>query len=150
MVDDRAVIERARPPYLHPSVMMAVFVGGVLGTLARYGFETAVPWGGSDWPVATFGVNLVGAFALGILLEVLARRGPDVGARRRIRLLVGTGFCGAFTTYSTFALETVLLTRDGRLTTAIAYAVSTVVLGAVAAWAGIVLGAALGEHGRSR
>ncbi len=150
MVDDRTVARGVRPAYLHPPVLAAVFVGGILGTLARHGIESAYPWRGSEWPFATFGVNLIGAFALGLLLEALARRGPDEGVRRRIRLLVGTGFCGAFTTYSTFALEAVLLTRDDQFATAISYAVSTVVLGAVAAWAGIVVGGVLGERGQAR
>lgn len=150
MVDDHGVANHARLAYLRPSVLTTVFVGGVFGTLARHGIETAVSWRGSGWPIATFGINLVGAFALGFLLEALVRRGPDVGVRRLTRLLLGTGFCGAFTTYSTFALEAVLLTRDGQLTTALAYAVSTVVLGAAAAWAGIVVGGLLGERGKAR
>jgi fluoride exporter len=141
-VDDLAMIgSPTRPLHLQPSALALVFAGGVVGTLARYGVEVAVPFRSPDWPVATFLVNLIGAFLLGLVLENLMRRGPDVGARRRARLLAGTGFCGAFTTYSTFALETVLLTRDGHPAMALAYTMSTVALGALAAWAGIVVGA---------
>ncbi|MDJ0394513.1 fluoride efflux transporter CrcB [Rhodococcus sp. G-MC3] len=141
-VDDVAAVSGpVRPLHLRPVALVLVFVGGVAGTMARYGIEVAIPHRSPDWPVATFVINLLGAFLLGLVLERLVRRGPDVGVRQRVRLLVGTGFCGAFTTYSTFALETVVLTRDGHLPTALAYAVSTVVLGALAAWLGVVLGA---------
>ncbi|MCC8927194.1 MULTISPECIES: fluoride efflux transporter CrcB [Nocardiaceae] len=140
-VDDASSVRRASHAYLRPSVLALVFVGGVFGTLARYGVEEAVPHRSPDWPMGTFAVNVLGAFLLGLLLEILMRRGADIGVRKRARLLLGTGFCGAFTTYSTFALEAVLLTRDGHATTALAYGVATVVLGAAAAWLGIVAGA---------
>lgn len=139
--DTGGITGTVRPLHLQASALALVFGGGVLGTLARYGVENALPHRSPDWPLATFGINIVGAFVLGLLLESLVRRGPDTGVRRRARLLCGTGFCGAFTTYSTFALETVNLGQDGHLPTALAYAVSTVVLGAAAAWGGIVLGA---------
>ncbi|WP_084727191.1 fluoride efflux transporter CrcB [Rhodococcoides yunnanense] len=141
--DDAASVGSvARPLHLQPVPLLTVFVGGVLGTLARYGIETAIPHRSPQWPIATFAINLSGAFVLGLLLANLARRGADVGARRRIRLLAGTGFCGAFTTYSTFALETVVLAHDGHLSIAAVYAVATVILGALAAWAGIAAGSA--------
>jgi CrcB protein len=118
-----------------------VFVGGVLGTAARYVVgEVVGPWG--PWPAATFGMNVVGAFVLGALLESLARRGPDVGVRQRFRLLLGTGFLGAFTTYSTLAVDTNLLLRDGYASVAVGYAVGTVVVGFLATWLGIWAAAA--------
>jgi CrcB protein len=111
-----------------------VFGGGVAGTAARYAVDQAVgPWG--VWPAATFLVNVVGAFLLGVLLESLVRRGPDVGTR--LRLLLGTGFLGAFTTYSALAVETDGLLRDGYASVAVGYAVATVVVGFVASTLGI-------------
>ena len=71
--------------------------------------ETLLPFEGAGWPWATFMINLAGAFILGALLEGLARSGGDTGWRQRVRLFAGTGFCGAFTTYSTLALEVSLL-----------------------------------------
>ncbi|MGA9873244.1 MAG: fluoride efflux transporter CrcB [Rhodococcus sp. (in: high G+C Gram-positive bacteria)] len=124
------------------AALTAVFVGGTCGTLARYGVEVALPHTDTGWPVGTFAVNVVGAFVLGLLLENLAARGREGAAQQQIRLLLGTGFCGAFTTYSTFALETVTLTRHSQWPTALAYALTTVVLGIAAARAGIALGAA--------
>lgn len=106
-----------------------IFVGGALGTGARYGVEEALPTAHGGWPWATFIVNLTGALLLGAVLEGLARSGPDTGARRRARLLVGTGFCGAFTTYSTFMLDALTLADDGSSGEAVAYAVITVVVG---------------------
>jgi CrcB protein len=105
-----------------------VAIGGMAGTAARYAMTLLVP-SRHGWPVATLSVNLVGAFVLGLLLEALGRRGPDQGARRRARLVVGTGFCGAFTTYSALAVEIDLLLRTGQQTTAITYALTTVVAG---------------------
>jgi CrcB protein len=89
-------------------------------------------------PIATFGINVVGAFLLGVLLEHLADHSPDTGWSRRIRLGLGTGGLGGFTTYSALATETVVLaaTHPGR---AIGYAVSTVIVGAAASIAGIWL-----------
>ena len=72
------------------------------------------------------------------LASALARLGDDSGWRLRARLCAGTGGCGAFTTYSTFALEAVTLGRHGYLGTAIAYGVVSVVGGLVTAWLGIV------------
>ena len=89
------------------------------------------------WPAATFSVNVVGALLLGVLIEALSRRGPDVGVRQRLRLFLGTGFLGAFTTYSTLAVDTDLLLRDGYASVAVLYAVGTVVVGFLATWFGI-------------
>lgn len=124
------------PPHLTWTGVGLVFVGGVVGTAARYAVGDLVgPWGA--FPAATFGVNILGAFALGMLLEALGRRGPDVGVRQRIRLLAGVGLLGGFTTYSTLAGEVNLLVRDGYASVATGYAVASVVLGFLASTVGI-------------
>ena len=89
-------------------------------------------------PIATFGINVIGAFLLGVLLELLADYSHDVGWGRRVRLGVGTGGLGGFTSYSALATETVVLaaTHPGR---AAAYAVGTVIVGGVASIGGIWL-----------
>ncbi|MEO7234999.1 MAG: CrcB family protein, partial [Lapillicoccus sp.] len=123
--------EPYQPLHLRPAALGLVLVGGMAGTGARLWAEESVhPWGA--WPAATFLVNLVGAFVLGGLLEGLARRGPDVGWRLGTRLLVGTGFLGAFTTYSSLAVEAALLGRDSLLGLGLPYAVGSVVLGFLA------------------
>ena len=96
--------------------------------------------------MGTFVANLLGSFVLGLLLEALARAGDDTGRRRRARLLLGTGFCGGLTTYSTFAVESDLLVRDGHGGLAAAYLAGTVVTGLVAAVLGIAVAA--GRHRR--
>ncbi|MBJ7338176.1 CrcB family protein [Mycolicibacterium sp.] len=133
----------SRPLHLRPSALAWVFAGGVVGTALRYGIEELLPHDGSGWPWATFLINLVGAFILGALLEALARLGDDSGWRQRARLCAGTGGCGAFTTYSTLALEAVLLGRNGHLVIAIGYGVVSVVGGVVTAWLGIVVAASV-------
>ncbi len=127
-----------RPVHLHWRSVGLVAAGGTFGTAARFALTEALPsWHGV--PVATFGVNVLGAFLLGVLLADLARRGRDGGARRAVRLLVGTGFLGGFTTYSSLAVDTDALVRSGQAGLAIGYAVTTVVIGALAAAAGIRL-----------
>lgn len=120
-----------------PATLAWVFVGGMAGTALRWAAEEAWPARDGQWPWGTFVVNLVGAFILGALLEGLARSGTDVGWRRRVRLGVGTGFCGALTTYSAFALEISLLGRGAHYGTAIVYAIVSVAVGVLLAWAGV-------------
>ncbi|BDX33533.1 putative fluoride ion transporter CrcB [Mycobacterium antarcticum] len=129
----------SRPLHLRPSALGWVFAGGIVGTALRYAVEELLPHDGSAWPWGTFLINLVGAFVLGALLEGLARLGDDSGWRQRARLCAATGGCGAFTTYSTLALEAVLLGRHGHVGTAIGYGGLSVVGGVVAAWLGIVV-----------
>lgn len=137
--DPDAPAKPLRPLHLRPSAMAWIFAGGIGGTALRYYVEKALPHDGASWPWATFLINLTGAVVLGGLLEALARLGDDSGWRRRARLCAGTGACGAFTTYSTFALEIVLLGRHGHFGTAISYGLLSVVGGVITAWLGIVV-----------
>nr|WP_205706937.1 CrcB family protein [Kineococcus vitellinus] len=128
-------------------MLALVAAGGAAGTLARWAVGVAVPAAG--WPPATLLVNLGGAFALGALLEALLRRGPETAALRRWRLLLGTGFCGGFTTWSAFAVELERLLAGGRGPLALGYAAASLAGGLLAATAGAALAAALGR-GRAR
>ena len=128
---------------------MAV-LGGMLGTTARAHLEESFAAPAGSWPWATFGINMVGSFVLGLLLEVLARTGADEGWRRAVRVGVGTGVIGGFTTYSTFIVETGLLLRGGHWGTAAGYALASLVLGLVSAWAGAALGAVAKRPARGR
>ena len=131
-------MSEARPPHLQVRLMGLVLVGGSAGTLARWAVGLTVPHV-ARLPLGTFVVNLVGAFVLGALLEHLARRGPDTGRRRALRLTLGTGFCGGFTTYSALANDTDGLLRAGLVGPALAYALGTVVLGLAASALGILV-----------
>lgn len=129
-----------RPLHLRFSCILLVMVGGTLGTLARYGVDLVLP-SPNGWPLPTLTVNICGAFGLGLLLEALARQGNETGQRRIFRLLAGTGFLGAFTTYSALTLEAVQLLLDGRAAEATSYLAVTLLGGIAASWFGILLGA---------
>ncbi len=116
--------------------------GGVLGAAAREAIEQSLPAAKNSFPTATLLINLSGAFVLGVLLEAVVRSGDDAGWRRRARLAGGTGFCGAFTTYSTLAVESVQLARHAAWSTASGYLLASVVGGLVLAALGIVVGGA--------
>ncbi|MFN8074783.1 MAG: CrcB family protein [Kineosporiaceae bacterium] len=131
----------ARPLHRTPSALAAVALGGIVGTASRWQAGQWYPTPHGTWPRATFAVNLAGAFVLGVLLEALARSGPDAGRRRTLRLLGGTGFCGSLTTYSALAVETDLLVRDGALGLAAAYLATTVVAGLACTTGGVALAA---------
>lgn len=113
---------------------LLVVLGAAVGAPLRYAVDRIVqarhgpPWG-------TFAVNMAGSLVLGVVVGTAAS--PEVTA------LVGTGFCGALTTYSTFGYETVALGAGGRLGAALLNAVGSVVLGLAAAGLGLLLGGAL-------
>ena len=128
-----------RALHLRPSMLVVVAAGGTAGTAAREALSLLIPAVGG-LPLAILLINLVGAFVLGLLLEALLRSGPDTGRRRLTRLALGTGFCGGFTTYSTLAVGAAELLRSGATGLALGYAVGSVLLGALASWAGVLLG----------
>ncbi len=131
---------RRRPlsPTRDPVLLITIGVGGALGTLTRASLSGAFPHPPGAWPWATFTINIVGALVLSFLLEALGRRGPDVGVRRLVRLGGGTGFLGGFTTYSTFAVETVT-TLSTAPVIGVGYLSATVIGGPLAAVGGYAL-----------
>jgi CrcB protein len=127
--------------------LLLVAIGGALGTAARISVAQLIDSPSGTWPLATFVVNLIGAFVLGGLVEALSRSGPDDGWRRRARLFAGTGFCGGLTTYSALAVEIDELGYADRVPLAAAYAVASAVLGVVAAGMGVVVAARMRSRG---
>ncbi|MBF4629445.1 fluoride efflux transporter FluC [Curtobacterium flaccumfaciens] len=129
------------PPHLRWGFIALVALGGAIGTTVRALLAAAFPaHDGISW--AILAINVVGAFCLGFLLDALARRGADVGRRRAVRLFVGTGVLGGFTTYSTLADDTAQLLDLGRWTAGTGYALLSVVLGLVAVVLGLWVAAA--------
>jgi CrcB protein len=119
-----------RPP-------LAVALGAIAGALGRYYITLAcVRWWGPGLPVATGLVNLVGAWAMGVWVARLEIN-PGVFSPE-LRLLVAVGFLGSFTTFSTYALDTVNLLGDRRLGLALAYGLGSVVLGVMSLYAGVL------------
>ncbi|MFH5878243.1 fluoride efflux transporter FluC [Arthrobacter sp. NA-172] len=129
-----------RPLHLHGRFVLLVAAGGILGALSRYWLGVAIP-APDAWPLPTLLINLTGALALGWLLEALARSGPDAGLRRIARLGIGSGFLGAYTTYSTLALDSVRLFGAGRGMDAFWYMAVSLLGGVAATTLGIWLAA---------
>jgi CrcB protein len=115
--------------------VLSILLGGAVGALARAGLGEALPQHGGSWPWATFIVNLAGALILGWLVTRLSER---IAPTRYWRTLLGTGFCGALTTFSTFQIETIRLAKDGYIGEAVAYVALSLTLGMVCAIAGTV------------
>jgi CrcB protein len=114
--------------------ILLVAAGGALGSVLRYlaslGFAAANL---ARWPFATWTVNVLGSFALGLVMTALPH--PSV-----LRLALTTGVLGGFTTYSAFNLETVDLLRQDGPSIGLGYVVATVVGGLLAGFLGIALG----------
>jgi CrcB protein len=106
-----------------------VFAGGCVGAVARAEVAQALPTATGQWPWATFTVNILGAFLLGYFTTRLQERLPLSAYRRP---LLGTGFCGGLTTFSTMQLELLKMLDAGDLALAIVYAAASVTAGFLA------------------
>jgi len=111
-----------RLPRLDGRELAAIYVGGILGALGRVGLAEAAPHGVGGWPWATFVANMVGALLLGYFVTRLQERLPPSSYRRP---LLGTGLCGALTTFSTVQLELFEMLEAGHLGLAAGYAAAT-------------------------
>lgn len=109
--------------------LAAIFAGGFVGAITRYALAQALPVTTGDWPWSTFLVNIAGAFALGYFTTRLQERLPLSSYRRP---LLGTGLCGALTTFSTMQVELLRMLDDGLLALAAAYALISVAAGFMA------------------
>jgi CrcB protein len=109
----------------------AVFAGGCLGALARAGLDDALPRT-TGWPWATFCANVAGTLLLAYFATRLQERLPPSTYKRP---LLGTGFCGALTTFSTVQIEAIRFARHGDAGLAAAYVVASLVAGLVGAFA---------------
>ncbi len=122
--------------------VLGVALAGALGALARYGVSIgALRWFGASFPFGTLIVNLAGCLCLGFLAE-LALEDPAMAARTRA--IVGTGFFGAFTTFSTFGVETFRAIEAGDWGVAAANVGLNVVVGLLAVSLGFTLARQLG------
>lgn len=111
---------------------LCVGAGGFIGAVARY-LLGLLPYEG-DFPLVTFLINFVGAVVIGAVFELAT--GREGGLPDNLVLFLKTGFCGGFTTFSTFSLETLSLMDDGKWAIAGAYAFGSL----VACVAGVVAG----------
>jgi CrcB protein len=115
--------------------LAAIYVGGVLGALARVGLAEATPHGPDSWPWGTFAVNMAGALLLGYFFARLRDHAEDSLAHP----FLTTGICGTLTTFSTVQLELFEMIDDGHLGLAAAYLGATVLAGFFCVRAGIAL-----------
>lgn len=114
--------------------ILLVALGGAVGSAARYGVGLAAArWLGLGFPWGTLAVNVIGGLAMGLLA---ARVGPE---QENLRLLLGVGLLGGFTTFSAFSLETVRLMQQAPAHGAL-YVAASLILSVGACWAGLVLG----------
>jgi len=114
---------------LDPRELAAIFAGGFVGAVARAELTQALSTAPGRWPWATFIVNVAGAFLLGYFITRLQERLP-VSAYRHP--LLGTGLCGALTTFSTMMVELLGMLDRGRIGLALGYAAASVLAGLAA------------------
>jgi fluoride exporter len=123
------------PNLRHP---IAISFGAIAGALSRYyitlwfanRFGTAFPYG-------TFFINITGCLAMGFFITLIFERVPAVPSE--VRLMIATGFLGAYTTFSTYGLETNVLLRDRFYSLATVYWVGSAILGVIAVQLGSIL-----------
>ena len=117
------------------SIYFAIALGGALGAVSRYGVSSAAyQWLGQSFPHGTLLVNALGSLTMGFLSVLLLHR-FQVSEEIRIGLLAG--FLGSFTTFSTFAMDTLHLVASDALVKALLYVMLSVILCILGAWAGL-------------
>jgi CrcB protein len=109
---------RRRSRQVQTIIVVALAIGGALGAVSRYALSLALPTETDRFPWGTFLINISGSAVLGFILILVIEQVPR---GRLARPVIGTGFLGAYTTFSTFMVEAVELIRDGRPETAVAY-----------------------------
>lgn len=124
---------------------LLVFVGGGLGALARWSFGNAIGRiGGNTWPWATFCVNIIGGFVMGIVMWHLMKTGTMTPAKDNWRLFLATGVLGGFTTFSAFSFETAKMIEAGHWQNGALYSVTSVIGCVGAVFVGMALSRANG------
>jgi fluoride exporter len=113
-----------------------VMAGGAVGAALRYALARALPLG-TAWPWPTFIANVAGGVLMGLLSAWLLRAGQ---AEESLRLLLGVGLLGGFTTFSAFSLEMAKMMDQGQVSLAAGYALASVLLALVAVFAGMAMG----------
>lgn len=119
--------------------VLMVALGCALGGVARFLLGKGVnaqPWAADGFPWATLIINVAGSVCLGIVAEFYLER-ESSSFRMEIYLLLGTGFCGGFTTFSSFSLEMLNLIKAGAILPSIGYALGSVIISLLGVFAGM-------------
>ncbi len=122
---------------LSATTLLAIFVGGAVGTVARYLLDSHHPVAQGNFPWVTLVINLSGSLAIGLLVPLTGHVAPRAPWARPLFVV---GFLGGWTTYSTLAVEATLLAKDGDIVTFLAYVAATVIGGLTLVVAGNALG----------
>jgi fluoride exporter len=117
--------------------LILVMAGGASGAALRYMLSRSLPIGAGGWPWPTFIANILGGFAMGLLAAWLLRAGQS---GEDMRILLGVGVLGGFTTFSAFSLEMMNMIEQGQGPQAALYAVSSVLIAVIAVFAGAGIG----------
>ncbi|HNW18942.1 MAG TPA: CrcB family protein [Sphingorhabdus lacus] len=114
--------------------ILLVMSGGAIGAGLRFGLSRALPYSGQGWPWSTFVANILGGLAMGILAAWVLR---GDNSAEPLRLFVGVGVLGGFTTFSAFSLEMARMIEQGQTGLAAGYALASVLLALGALFAGM-------------
>lgn len=112
---------------------LLVGLGGAAGSVLRYALSWLLPRGMHGFPWATFTANIAGCFIIGLLAGLMP---GNHWLRRTGWFLLGTGFCGGFTTFSSLALESIVITQEGMSLKAAAYVAASLCMGVLMCFAG--------------
>ncbi|MBP0723762.1 fluoride efflux transporter CrcB [Bacillus sp. RG28] len=113
---------------------IVIFIGGAIGAICRYTLGNFISYSPGDFPMNTFIINMIGCLFLGFFLTYTKKK-----FSKELILLIGTGFTGAFTTFSTFSLENVKLIEDGQLITSFLYVFISLGIGICLSYLGYLL-----------
>ena len=118
-------------------LMLIAGIGGFFGTCCRFLINKLfITFWNNLFPLATFSINIIGCFIFGILFGLLGKNGimPD-----KINALLIVGFCGGFTTFSTFSFESFNLAFNGQILSSFCYIAASVIVGLFAVWLGLII-----------
>lgn len=112
-----------------------VGLGGALGSMLRYATSLlTAKYYANTFPLATFVTNVLGCFLIGLLMGYFGKN-----SNQQLQLLFITGFCGGYTTFSTFAAENIALWQNQNYFSLICYVAASVIVGCFAVWLGLIL-----------
>ena len=114
-----------------------VMAGGAVGAALRFQLARMLPVSTGGWPWPTFAANIAGGLAMGVLAAWALRQGESA---EPMRLLLGVGLLGGFTTFSAFSLEMAMMFERGQAMLALGYALASMVLALAAVFAGLAFG----------
>jgi len=146
-VDVHVPEQRAELLRTHGAVLLVIALGGGLGALSRYGIAQLLPTEPGRFPWGTFTANALGCLLIGVLMVLVSE---VFRAHPLVRPLLGVGFLGGFTTFSTYAVETGALLRPGSVPIALLYLVGTPVVALLAVLAGVAATRAAVRGGGAR